>query len=143
MSHAHTMESFWRAFGQGDFDHIEAKLAQPEIEFVMPGAPELRGMQAVRGLWEAWRAAFPDMRQETAHAIENADTYAAETRFVATHTGTLRSPQGEVPPTGKVVRWQSADVVRFKDGRIASWHVYHDQLPLLAQLGLMGGAPTG
>ena len=143
MSHAHTMESFWKAFGTGDFERIAGSLAQPDVEFVMPGAPPLRGIPAVRGLWEAWRAAFPDMRHETAHAIEHDDTYAAETRFVATHTGTLRNAQGEVPPTGRVIRWQSADVVRFRDGKIASWHVYHDQLPLLAQLGLMDAAPGG
>jgi ketosteroid isomerase-like protein len=54
-----------------------------------------------------------------------------------THRGVLRTPLGEVGPTGKTVTWQSADIVQFRSGRIAVWHVYHDTLPFLAQLGLM------
>jgi predicted ester cyclase len=139
MKNSERLAAFWSAFGRGDFDHIEADLVTPDIEFVMPGAPKVTGAQPVRQLWEAWRAAFPDMHAEAAHAVESGDTYAAETRFTGTHTGTLRSPQGEVPPTGKAVHWESADIVRFANGKIASWHVYHDQMVILGQLGLLGG----
>src|SRR4051794_32888326 len=91
MSHAERMSAFWSAFERGELDRIEAELVSPDVEFVMPGAPKLRGIKQVRQLWESWKAAFPDMKHEEVHAIEGADTYAAETRFTATHTGTLRS----------------------------------------------------
>jgi predicted ester cyclase len=139
MNHAQRLAAFWTAFERGELDRIEAELVAPDIEFVMPGAPKLRGSKSVRQLWDAWKTAFPDMRHETVHAVEGGDTYAAETRFTATHTGTLRSPQGEVAPTGKTIRWESADIVRFENGRIASWHVYHDQMAMLGQLGLIAG----
>jgi predicted ester cyclase len=139
MNHAQRLSAFWKAFEGGDLDRIEVELVSPDIEFVMPGAPKLRGSKAVRQLWDAWKAAFPDMKHETVHAVEGGDTYAGETRFSATHTGTLRSPQGEIAPTGKSIRWESADIVRFENGRIASWHVYHDQMAMLAQLGLIAG----
>jgi predicted ester cyclase len=144
MSHAERLSAFWSAFERGELDRIEAELMSPDIEFVMPGAPKLRGVKQVRQLWESWKAAFPDMKHQTVHAIEGADTYAAETHFTATHTGTLRSAQGEIAPTGKAIRWESADIVRLKDGKIASWHVYHDQMAMLGQLGLLGaeGAPA-
>jgi predicted ester cyclase len=137
MSHRDRIEAFWKAFEKGEMDRIIAEMVTDDVEFTMPGAPKLKGAREVRGLWEAWRAAFPDMRHETVHAVEQGDTYAAETRFAGTHTGTLRGAQGEVPPTNKTIRWESADVIRIAGGKIASWHVYHDQLPFLAQLGLM------
>ncbi len=137
------MDAFWNAFEAGDFQRIACELCAADIEFVMPGVPPLKGARAVLELWQGWRAAFPDMRHETRSAIEQSRSYAAETRFVATHSGTLRSPQGEVPPTGRTLRWESADIVRFEGDKIASWHVYHDQIPLLTQLGLIGGSPNG
>ncbi len=134
------MERFWNSYEAGDLEQVFADLVTPDVEFVMPGAPALKGAKAVRELWLGWRSAFPDLRHQTEHAIEQDQSYAAETSFSGTHTGTLQSAQGQVPPTGKRIHWTSADVVRFRDGKIAVWHVYHDQLPLLAQLGLMHGA---
>jgi ketosteroid isomerase-like protein len=37
------------------------------------------------------------------------------------------------------VGWQSADIVRVHDGKITSWHVYHDPMSMLAQLGVALG----
>ena len=137
MTHRERMDAFWKAFEAGEIDRVIAEMVTPDIEFTMPGTPPLHGAAQARRLWTAWREAFPDMRHETAHAIEADDTYSAETRFSGTHTGMLRGAQGEIPATGKTVRWESADVVRFERGRIKSWHVYHDQMALLGQLGLM------
>src|SRR2546428_2834753 len=118
------IESFWKAFESGDVTGALADHVQPDVEFVMPGVPALRGIEQVRPLWAAYREAFPDFRHETVHAVEHDGTYAAETRFTGTHRGVLRTPMGEVGPTGKRVEWQSADIVRFRGGRIAVWHVY-------------------
>ena len=40
----------------------------------------------------------------------------------------MRTPGGEtLPATGKSVTWDSADVIRLSDDKVASWHVYFDQ----------------
>jgi ketosteroid isomerase-like protein len=55
----------------------------------------------------------------------------------ATHgLGELRGPQGDIPATGRPVLWESADYLRVRDGKIASWHVYTDTMAMLVQLGL-------
>jgi ketosteroid isomerase-like protein len=137
-----TIESFWRVFESGDVDRALADHVTPDVEFVMPGMPALRGIDRVRPLWAAYREAFPDFRHETVLAVERDGTYAAETRYSGTHSGVLLTPMGEVGPTGKRIEWQSADVVQFRNGRIAVWHVYHDTIPFLSQLGLMAGGAT-
>ena len=128
-----SVEGFWSDFEAGRIGDAVARLGD-DCEFVMPGAPPMRGLAALRPFFEGWRSAFPDMRHETAHAIESGATYAAETDFRGTHRGALRSANGELPATGREVRWRSADVLRFADGKIVSWHVYHDPGVLFAQL---------
>ena len=135
----HVVDSFWRAFASRKLAEAFGHHMTADCEFVMPGAPPMKGEAEIRGMFEAYVTAFPDFAAETVHAIESEDTYAAETRFAGTHRGALASPQGSIPATGRRVTWQSADIIRVRDGKIASWHVYHDPIPLLAQLGVAQG----
>jgi ketosteroid isomerase-like protein len=48
------------------------------------------------------------------------------------------TPDGDIAPTGASVELRFADVSQVKDGKIASYHTYYDQLGLMTQLGLMG-----
>lgn len=65
------------------------------------------------------------------------DQAAEEARFSGTHTGALRTPNGDVPPTGKRMASRYAAVSRVKNGKVTSFHVYFDVADVLAQLGLM------
>jgi hypothetical protein len=51
----------------------------------------------------------------------------------------MQTPAGTVPPTGKKVVWESCDYIRVKNGKLASWHVYHDPNRFLTALGLPPG----
>jgi predicted ester cyclase len=105
----------------------------------MPGMPPLRGAGAIRQMFEAYAKALPDFTCTPTHAIESGDTYAAEARYEGTHRGPLATPQGELPPTGRRVSWQSADLVRVAGDKIVSWHVYHDPFAVLTQFGVARG----
>jgi ketosteroid isomerase-like protein len=50
----------------------------------------------------------------------------------------MRTPHGVVPATGKKIAWDSCDYIRVRNGRIVSWHVYHDPAPLNQALGVDG-----
>ena len=133
------VESFWSAFAGRRLTEAFRDHMAPDCEFILPGSPPLRGEAQIRRMFEAYVSAFPDFAKETLHAIESGDTYAAETRFAGTHRAPLATPQGTIPATGRRVTWQSADMVRTRDGKIVSWHVYHDPIPLMAQLGVPPG----
>jgi hypothetical protein len=48
------------------------------------------------------------------------------------------TPQAETSPaTGAELLFESVDLVRIRDGKILSWHVYCDSVPVLRSLGLM------
>jgi predicted ester cyclase len=55
--------------------------------------------------WEA----FPDARLEVARSIEEGSLAAVEGTMSGTHSGVLRTPEGEIPPTGRRVeiRWMA------------------------------------
>jgi ketosteroid isomerase-like protein len=71
------------------------------------------------------------------------DVAVEEGTFTGTHDGVLRSPTGEIPPTGRPVRIEYVQVLRFRDGKHASFDLLFDRLSMLEQLGLFPGAQDG
>jgi len=138
-SPAETVRTFWKQFTARRFDELFRDHVAADCEFIMPGMPPMRGHAPIRGMFEAYARAFPDFTCTPLSGIESADTYAGEARYSGTHRAPLATPQGEIPPTGRQVSWQSADIVRLDGGKIVSWHVYHDPIVILAQLGLAQG----
>jgi ketosteroid isomerase-like protein len=138
-SPAEIVRTFWNAFSTRRFDEIFRDVMASDCEFIMPGAPPMKGAPAIRAMFEAYARAFPDFTWSLIHGIEHGDTFAGEATYTGTHRAPLATPQGEVPATGKVVAWQSADIVRIAAGKIVSWHVYNDPLAIMAQLGVPMG----
>ena len=61
----------------------------------------------------------------------------AELELTGTHTAPLIGPAGTVEPTGRPLRLGAVNVWRVREGRIASYHIYFDQLSFLMPLGLI------
>jgi uncharacterized protein (TIGR02246 family) len=111
------------------------ELFEPDCEIVFPGTV-LHGIQEWRTFVSAYFDAFPDGHYELRRLESVGQTVFAEGVWSAVHTGTLRTPNGEIPPTGRRVAVPFALVVEVRNGRLASVHNYHDLLGFMAQLGL-------
>jgi heme-degrading monooxygenase HmoA/predicted ester cyclase len=114
------------------------------MELEAPGGVRVTGREGADAIWDTWQEAFPDNRVEvvTIHADDRGGVL--EGRFIGTHTGTLRAPAGEIPATGRTVGERYTGVYEFEEGKITSFHLYFDQMGLLAQLGLAPGRePSG
>jgi steroid delta-isomerase-like uncharacterized protein len=124
------------AFNSQDADARMA-IEAPDVEMILPGGMTLSGheqvMQVVGAFWEA----LPDGKITTADRFEAGVVVVAEGTLTGTHSGTFRTPQGEIPPTGNPVTLRYASVKRFRDGRLVSEHLYFDQVEFLQQLGAM------
>jgi len=84
-----------------------------------------------------WFAAFPDAHVDV-HSLHVVDDVAVEEgTFTGTHDGVLKSPMGDVPPTGRPVRIAYIQVLRFRDGKHVSFNLMFDRLSMLEQLGLI------
>ena len=110
-----------------------------DIEFVVPGSDPLRGREQVLGFIRGFWDAFPDSRIEIERMIGDGQRGAAEGTFTGTHTGALRTPGGEVPPTERRVEFLWMAMYDFAGDRLAAEHLYFDQAELLGQLGPLPG----
>jgi predicted ester cyclase len=128
------IDRHFAAFAAKDAD---AEPYSAGAEVMAPGA-QVRGRDQVLawlgGYWEA----FPDARLEATHSIASGRHVAREGKIVGTHTGVLRTPDGEVPPTGRAVelRWMAMYEVAGEE--ILFEHLYFDSADFLMQLGLSG-----
>ena len=131
------VDQFWTSFEAGNLAAL-AEYIHPDCHFRMPGM-EVRDRNALLGMLTAYHAAFPDMRHRPSHSVESGDTVAVELTVEATHTGPMQTPQGTIPATGRKVTWESCDYIRVRDGKVFSWHVYHDPTAFFTALGLAPG----
>ena len=132
---AQLMTKTWQILESIQWDRLGEVLA-PAVQFRLPGQT-MNGVAEFRGMADAWWSAFPDLKHSTHSEIESGDTYACELVMTGTHEGTMRSPNGDIPATGKSIRMASCDYITVEDGKIVTWHAYPDMVGMLAQLGAM------
>jgi steroid delta-isomerase-like uncharacterized protein len=130
------VDQWWSRLEAGRLDET-AQICQPDVEVILPGGVRQQGLDEVISVLAGFREAFPDIRHEIVDVVEASDKIAIELKVIGTQTGVFRTPQGDVPPTGRSVVWESVDVITLRDGLIATWHTYFDQMAFLAQLGLL------
>lgn len=123
----------WNAHDREGWISLFAETA----ELRAPGGMEASGRSGAELFYDTWNEAFPDNAIEAAVVFDAGGQGAEEARFTGTHTGTLRTPNGDIPPTGKAVVSQYAAVVRVENDKVTSFHMYFDVADVLAQLGLM------
>ena len=135
MSPKDTVIEMLRATDEGRYDDFRARL-EPDCGWVNPMVQAQGPDEIVRAL-AAYGEAFPVRRHELSLILDPpGETVAVEGEWVATHTGPLATPDGDLPATGRTVRVPFAAVIRVTSGRVASVRVYLDPLGFMAQLGL-------
>jgi steroid delta-isomerase-like uncharacterized protein len=123
----------------------EARMATEtqDVESVLPGGTTLRGREQVVGFLRSFWEALPDAKVTRRNELAAGDTVVTEGTLTGTHSGTFRAPDGEIPASGNPIELRYASVKRIRDGKVASEHLYFDQLELLQQLGALPHAQGG
>jgi predicted ester cyclase len=130
------LERHVAAFAAKDAD---AEPFAADSQVIEPGGEHSGREQILEWLGGYWEA-FPDARLEIVCPVESGSRAAAEGRFSGTHTGTLRMPEGEVPPTGRKVEIRWAAIYEARGDELLSEHLYFDPTQFMTQLGLTPGA---
>ena len=133
---AQTARTVYEAWNDRDFDRGLAKASEDVTAMVMSANLELRGREGYRRFMQGWATAFPDAQVEITRIV--ADENSAVVEFVGrgTHDGPLKTPNGEIPPTGKPIHIPFCDVLEFQDGEIIRIRNYFDTGMMLKQMGL-------
>lgn len=96
-----------------------------------PVGQELRGRDAIRGLWEDWLTGFPDLQTTVDDMIAEGDKLAVRWRIEATHTGEFLG----VAPTGVAIEVGINEIFRVANGQSAEAWDQYDGLGLMQQIG--------
>jgi ketosteroid isomerase-like protein len=123
-------------FNAHDIDGFAEVLAD-DVTFTAPGGLRGAGRQACAEFFGGWFRAFSDAHVEVDRVHILDDVAVEEGTFTGTHDGVLQSPAGDIPPTGRPVRVDYIQVLRFRDGKHISFNLMFDRLLMLEQLGLI------
>jgi ketosteroid isomerase-like protein len=130
------MDRITEAVMSGDRDALAQLYAADAVAETPDG--KLEGGAAIADWHAAFKRAFPDGSWESRSTYEVGDTAIDEGYVVGTNTGTLSTPEGDIPPTGRSVRLRDCDMVTVVNGVAVTHRFYYDRMEFVSQLGLMG-----
>ena len=134
------VERLFKAISDHDLEEA-ARLTAPDSVLTAPGGVTAKGPQAIKEFNKNWITAFPDAKIETQEIFAQGNKVAAKAQFVGTHNGTLKTPMGDVPATGKKVRGDFVQLFEIDRGLTKSAHLMFDQVQLMTQLGMAPAPP--
>jgi predicted ester cyclase len=123
-------------FNAHDLDGF-AEVLVDDVVFQAPGGLRGEGKQACLEFYGGWMSAFPDAHVDVHDVYFVDDVAVEEGTFTGTQRGVLHGATGDIPPTGKSVSVDYIQVLRFRDGKHASFNLVFDRLAMLEQLGLV------
>lgn len=121
----------------GDWDGVISTFEHPRYELYGAGTV-FDGEDAVRSYFAMSRTPFPDQGNEIIAIGIDGDTVLVEFWLTGTHLGPLKTPKGEIAPTGKAFRVRMAASFEFAPGsdKIVCERPYFDQRAVIRALGL-------
>jgi len=129
-----------KAFNAHDTEAI-ARDTAPDGELTAPGDIRLKGSQAIKEYYRTWISAFPDARAEIKSMFTQGNHVVVEGVFTGTHDGTLKTPMGDVPATGRKIRGDYMQLFEVDRGLVKKIRLLYDQVQLMTQLGMAPAPP--
>lgn len=125
------MQNAFAALRRRDFA-AAVEFLSPDFIINLAGVPyQMRGRRTWRKNTETFFNAFPDFQIETQDMFATDNKVAVRFRMTGTHAGEFLGNQ----PTGKRVDYQSYELYRIADGKIAEEWICSDMLTILTQIG--------
>jgi steroid delta-isomerase-like uncharacterized protein len=133
-SNIELMRTAFAALERKDADAVVG-LMPPDFVINIAGMPyQKRGTDAWRKHAAILFSALPDLRVKIEDIFAAEDKVTVRLRISGTHSGEFLG----IPPTGKRVEYESTEVYRIADGKIAEEWICSDTLTLMAQIGGQG-----
>ncbi|HEX6350344.1 MAG TPA: ester cyclase [Candidatus Dormibacteraeota bacterium] len=122
-------------FSQRRLEVVDELVAEDAREHQRGLKPGREGVKETINTLHTW---FSDFRVEVADVAEAGGLVWARNVATGVNTGSIMGR----PPTGRSMRIDVFDTVRFRDGKLVEHWGVPDQLGMLLQLGLMPGRPA-
>lgn len=124
------------AFNEKNWERIRSSLAPGIVYEEIPTGVKVQGIDQVLPAWRMWANALPDAKARFLNEYVSGNTVVLELEWNGTHNGPLRTPKGEIAPTGKKVSLRACQIVETSDEKASAIRHYFDMATLLKQLGV-------
>jgi steroid delta-isomerase-like uncharacterized protein len=135
-NHEALVRSVYTAYNDRDFDRAAAAVADNYEWTMVPTQQVFNGPDGMRQYLAAWADGFPSSKVEVTNVIVAGDRAVVEFTGRGVHSGTLRTPAGDIPATGRSAELQFCDIYEIAGGKLRRGRSYFDMASLMRQLGL-------
>lgn len=130
------MDGVLEIWNKGNLDLVDEHYATDYVRHYVDIYEDIVGIDAYKKWIADTRTGFPDFNITLeGEIIAKADKIVIRWIAEGTQTGPLAMPSGELPPTGKKVKFFGESIAHIVDGKIAEDWLYFNQASLLQQLG--------
>jgi steroid delta-isomerase-like uncharacterized protein len=136
---------FFEAWNDRDFDRGAAIIADDGELIEVATDEHYLGSAGLREEYDKWANAFPDGKVEIRDSFSAGERGGVECTFRGTNTGAFTGAAGEIPATGRAVKFDFCTIMQITGGKLTKARHYHDTATIMQQLGLMpemAGAST-
>lgn len=114
----------------------------PEVVVHDPSQPQtIVGLEALKNQYQGTHTAVPDVKFSLDDLYIKGDKMAWVFTMSGTVTGPIRTPFGELPPTGKPFRFSGVAIDRIAEGKIVEEWVYFNVLDIIQPMGFTLAPP--
>ncbi|MFN8591157.1 MAG: ester cyclase [Thermomicrobiales bacterium] len=126
----------FEGFNERDIERVAAICADDFLLEDLPAGLTLRGPDGMRLWLQTWIDAASDAHAAPERIFGAGEWVATEHHGTATHNGPLRTPTGEIPPTGRALDLWFSEHFQVREGKLRRMRVYYDGAAVMRQLGL-------
>ena len=125
------IDKYVEIWNNGNVDELNS-IFDPNFVRNQNNLPEVDGIDGLKNLIIANRTAYPDLKitADNDNMVYGENMAAGRWIFTGTNTG-----PGEMPPTGKSVKFWGISIFHFANGKITTELVANDNQSLMEQLG--------
>lgn len=125
-------------FNSGDFEGLRRELGPGFVYEEAGTGRRVTDPDEMIVTLQQWKSGLPDVHGTAERMLVDGDTVAMEILWRGTHTGSLPTPSGDVPASGRAIEvWATMWQVWQGDHLVSERH-HLDVLSMLAQIGVIG-----
>ena len=129
------LDTALKIWNEGNLDLIEDVFASEIVAQTSTFPEDIVGHEGIKNWVNFARTAFPDMNMTFDEIIAKGYKIIATFTITGTNNGPLVLPGGELPPTGKQVRFRGIGIDYVENGKIVKEIVVYNVLEMMMQLG--------
>ena len=124
-------DKYLELWNEGNLSLCDEILSPEIVRHTVDIYEDIIGIEAFKEYVTSMRTTFPDFNATLDELIIKGDNIVARWTVTGTNTG----PFGDLPPTGKKVKYSGVNISHVIDGKLIEEWVYFNQAAFLTQLG--------